>query len=93
MRVRLYQAPYGHRGDLDLSMTPDDAAQVAALEARHITPAIEALRIPGHYSLTLEADDLEEDLTCEIVPAEAVEDTLRAMVRGFDVAAYDARIA
>lgn len=93
MKVRRYQPPFGRIDDFDVRMDPDDAPQVAALAARHIVPAIDALR-DGGFSVTLEADDLEEDWACHIAPnTSAALATLRAMVRTFRPDRYDARLA
>jgi len=89
MKVRIYKAPHGRIDDIDIPMNPEDAEHVAALEARHIYPAIEVLRVASEYSLTLEADDLEEDLTCDVVSSDEVEEAIRAMVRAFNVVHYD----
>ncbi len=93
MKVRMYKAPHGRIDDIDIPMNPEDAERMAALEARHIYPAIEVLRATGEYHITLEADDLAEDLGCDIVPSEDVEATIRTMVRGFDPAVYDRRVS
>ena len=93
MKVRIYKAPHGRIEDRDIAMAPEDANRIAALEARHVYPAVEVLRVTGEYSVTLEADDLEEDLFCDIVPADKVAETVRRMVRAFDPAKYDARTA
>ena len=93
MKVRLYKPPYGRVEDIDVDMHPEENDRVAALTDRHIYPAIEMLRIPNQFSVTLEADDLDEDLTCDVVRPENVLATVRAMVRSFDVAAYDAQYA
>lgn len=93
MKVRLYKLPYGPVEDLDVDMHPEEHDRVAALADRHIYPAIEMLRIPNQFSVTLEADDCDADLPCEVVRSEDVLATVRAMVRGFDVAAYDAQSA
>lgn len=93
MYVRRYQPPHGRVDDLEVCMEPDDAKQVAALAARRIVPAIEDLR-DGNFSVTLEADDLEDDVAFRIVPTISVAlSTLREMVRTFDFPRYDARLA
>ena len=92
MNVRVYKTPYGRVSDMTIPMDPEDDARVEALEARHIYPAVEILRT-GEFSITLEADDLGEDLECAIVfEGKALRDSLRQMVRTYKTETYDARV-
>ena len=89
--IRVYQAPKGRVADMDMVIEDSrEAAQAAALAQRHVYPAVEILRT-GECSVTLEADDLEEDLTCSIVRFDDVARAIHHMVLRFDPAAYDTR--
>ncbi len=92
MNVRVYKTPYGRVSDMTIPMDPEDDARVEALKARHIYPAVEVLRT-GELSITLEADDLGEDLECAIVfEKKNLLESLRRMVRTFKPETYDARV-
>ena len=91
MKIRVYQAPKGRVADMDMVIEDSrEAAQAAAMAQRHVYPAVEILRT-GECSVTLEADDLEEDLTCSVVRFDDVAIALHKMIRAFNPAAYDTR--
>lgn len=91
MKIRVYQAPKGRVADMDMVIEDSrEAAQAAAMAQRHVYPAVEILRT-GECSVTLEADDLEEDLTCALVLFDDVASMIHKMIRAFNPAAYDTR--
>jgi hypothetical protein len=91
MKIRVYQAPRGRVDDIDVAIEDSqEAAQAAAMAQRHVYPTVEILRT-GECSVTLEADDLEEDLTCDLVQPADVARAIHRMIMVFDPAAYDRR--
>lgn len=79
-RVRKYQVPLGRVDDLEMCVDPESASLLEQLASRSIYPAVEFLST-GLCSVTLEDDDREMDLACEIVLPKNVRATLLAMIR------------
>ena len=89
MNVRMYKAPSGRVENIEVFIDCEDAAQIAAMLERHVYPAVEMLST-GECSVTLEADDLQEDLVCRIVRPDQIIGAIHRMVRAFSVPDYDA---
>ncbi len=78
--VRKYQTPLGRVDDMKIRMDPESVSILEQLASRAIYPAVEFLST-GLCSVTLEDDDREMDLACEIVLPANVQATLLAMIR------------